>query len=57
MEPKGTVLGFDLDDTVYIPAARALALFNRESLFEIDVLYREGTPVERVVRGTCWVPS
>ncbi len=51
MEPKGTVLGFDLDDTVYIPAARALALFNRESLFEIDVLYREGTPVERVVQG------
>ena len=24
MESKGTVLGFDLDDTVYIPAARAL---------------------------------
>ncbi len=51
MESKGTVLGFDLDDTVYIPAARALALFNRESLFEIDLLYREGTPVERVVEG------
>ena len=51
MEPKGTVLGFDLDDTVYIPAARALALFNRDSLFEIDVLYRERVPVERVVQG------
>ncbi len=49
MESKGTVLGFDLDDTVYIPAARALALFNRESLFEIDVLYREGIPAKRVV--------
>ena len=35
MESKGTVLGFDLDDTVYIPAARALELFNRDSLFEI----------------------
>ena len=51
MEPKGTVLGFDLDDSVYVPAARALALFNRDSLFEIDVLYRERVPVERVVRG------
>lgn len=41
MESKGTVLGFDLDDTVYIPAARGLELFNRNSLFEIDVLYSE----------------
>ncbi len=51
MESKGTVLGFDLDDTVYIPAARALTLFNNESLFEIDVMYDEGTPVEKVVEG------
>jgi putative ABC transport system permease protein len=51
MEAKGTVLGFDLDDTVYIPAARGLELFNRESLFEIDLLYRKGTPSKRVVAG------
>lgn len=51
MASKGTVLGFDLDDTVYIPAARALTLFNNESLFEIDVMYAEGTPVEKVVEG------
>lgn len=51
MEPKGTVLGFDLDDTVYIPAARALSLFNRDSLFEIDVMYREGVAVDTVVAG------
>ncbi len=51
MEPKGTVLGFDLDDTVYIPAARALSLFNRNSLFEIDVMYREGADVDKVVKG------
>lgn len=52
MEPKGTVLGWDLDDTVYIPAARGLELFNRDSLFEIDVLYppemAEGAVVEGV---------
>lgn len=51
MESKGTLLGFDLDDTVYIPAARALALFNNVSLFEIDVLYSEYTPVDKVVKG------
>ncbi len=51
MESKGTVLGFDLDDTVYIPAARAMSLFNNESLFEIDVMYEEGIPVDKVVRG------
>lgn len=41
MEPKGQILGFDIDDSVYIPAARALEMFNRESLMEIDVLYSE----------------
>lgn len=51
MEPKGQVLGFDLDDTVYIPAARGLELFNREGLMEIDLLYKEGTRVEHVVAG------
>lgn len=42
MEPKGQLLGFDMDDTVYLPAVRALDLFNREGLMEIDVLYRQG---------------
>ena len=51
MQPKGTMIGFDLDDTVYIPAASALELFDRESLFEIDVLYEEAAPVEEVVEG------
>jgi putative ABC transport system permease protein len=51
MESKGSVLGFDLDDTVYIPAARGLELFNRDSLFEIDVMYRKGVKSEKVVKG------
>ena len=51
MEAKGQVLGFDLDDTVYIPAARGLNLFNREGLMEIDLLYKEGTNVDHVVAG------
>jgi len=51
MESKGQVLGMDLDDTVYIPAARALSLFNREGLMEIDLLYEEGADVDEVVAG------
>lgn len=42
MESKGQMLGFDLDDAVYIPTSRAMSLFNLESLMEIDILYREG---------------
>jgi putative ABC transport system permease protein len=40
MEPKGQMLGFDLDDTVYVPIGKAMELFDRESLMEIDLLYR-----------------
>ena len=51
MESKGQLLGFDLDDTVYLPAARALELFNRNSLMEIDILYAEDAPEAEVVAG------
>lgn len=40
MESKGQVLGMDLDDAVYIPAARAMELLNRPGLMEINVSYR-----------------
>lgn len=52
MESRGQMLGFDLDDTVFIPVQRALALFNRDSLMEIDLLYDQvadgATVAERV---------
>ena len=48
LESKGQMLGFDLDDAVWIPTAKALAMFNRESLMEIDVLYREGSSADEV---------
>lgn len=51
MASKGNVLGFDLDDTVYIPAARALSLFNRDTLHEVDLLYDDNTAVATVVEG------
>ncbi len=48
MEPKGQLLGFDLDDAIYIPAGRALEMFNRDSLMEIDLLYRAGTDANKL---------
>jgi putative ABC transport system permease protein len=51
MASKGQILGFDLDDTVFIPVARALDMFNRESLMEIRVLYEPTAPLAEVEAG------
>ena len=51
MQSKGQVLGFDLDDTVFIPVARALDMFNRESLMEIHVVYEPTAPLAEVEEG------
>lgn len=48
MEKKGQMVGFDMDDTIYIPAVKALELFNRESLMEIDLLYKNNTSIENL---------
>jgi len=48
MEKKGQMVGFDMDDTIYIPAAKALELFNRESLMEIHLLYKSNAAIENV---------
>jgi putative ABC transport system permease protein len=48
MAPKGQVLGFDLDDTVYIPVGRALEMFNRDTLMEIEITYPAAAPLAEV---------
>ncbi|MDP1970926.1 MAG: ABC transporter permease, partial [Methylobacter sp.] len=48
MEKKGQMIGFDMDDTVYIPAAKALELFDRESLMEIHLLYKSNAAIAEV---------
>jgi putative ABC transport system permease protein len=50
MEAKGQLLGFDLDDAVYIPAQRAMEMFDSESLAEIDVVYSAGANSEALVK-------
>jgi putative ABC transport system permease protein len=49
MEEKGQFLGVDLDDTVYIPASRALALYQRDGLMEINLTYDESVSAQSVV--------
>lgn len=51
MESKGNVLGMDLDDTVFIPVALSLSMFNRESLTELHVSYRTEANPDAVVEG------
>jgi putative ABC transport system permease protein len=51
MAPKGQFLGFDIDDSAYIPVASAQSLFNRDELEEIDVLFSSNIALERIVAG------
>jgi len=39
MAPKGRMLGFDIDDSAYVPVATAMRLFNLDELQEIDVSF------------------
>ncbi|HUP42891.1 MAG TPA: ABC transporter permease [Thermoanaerobaculia bacterium] len=49
MEPRGSLLGIDIDDAVYIPTASAMRLLNRVELDEVHVQYRPGADVDRVI--------
>lgn len=51
MEKKGQMLGYDMDDTVYIPAVKAMEMFDRESLMEINLLYTNNVPVATVQKN------
>jgi putative ABC transport system permease protein len=51
MEPKGQLLGFDLDDTAFIPVATAMDLFNLVELYEIDVVAATVDEIPSVVEG------
>ncbi len=47
MEPKGDMMGFDLDDAAYIPVSVAMQIFNMNELSEIDAVYASTIPAER----------
>jgi putative ABC transport system permease protein len=50
MESKGQVLGMDMDDSVFIPAARAMELLNRPGLMEVNVSYRADVEADVLIR-------
>jgi len=51
MAPKGQFLGFDLDDSAYIPVATAMQLFDVDELNEIDVLAAGAEWIDPVAEG------
>jgi len=48
MQPKGQMMGFDIDDIVIVPVATALRLFNQDELMEIDLIYANVSETARV---------
>ena len=50
MESKGQFIGFDIDDTAYIPVASAMRVFNLAELNEIHVIYTHAGLADRVER-------
>jgi len=48
MQPKGQMMGFDVDDIAIVPVASALGLFNQDELFEIDLIYSNMNETARV---------
>lgn len=49
LAPRGQFLGIDLDDVAYVPAARAMELFNRPGLMELHLTYTDATSSAAVV--------
>jgi putative ABC transport system permease protein len=46
LESKGQMVGFDIDDAVYIPIATAMKIFNLEEVSEIDLTILPAFPPE-----------
>ena len=51
MEAKGQMMGFDMDDTAYVPVASAMDLFDVDELVEIDVVASGTDVIAEVVEG------
>lgn len=48
MQPKGEMMGFDVDDLAFVPVASAMDLFDLDELMEIDVIYANVGETARV---------
>lgn len=45
LQPKGQMLGLDLDDMAWIPVATAMKLFNQDELVGVDISYSHAGPL------------
>lgn len=50
MSSKGQMLGFDLDDMVYVPVRRAMAMFDRQGVTEVHALIDSHARIEPAMR-------
>ncbi|MGD9661471.1 MAG: ABC transporter permease [Porticoccaceae bacterium] len=50
LESKGDFLGTDLDDMIYVPAVKAMQMFNRSSLMEVDIFYSPSVSTQDINR-------
>ncbi|UCE63868.1 MAG: ABC transporter permease [Nitrospirota bacterium] len=48
MAPKGHLLGFDIDDAVYVPVASGMSMFNLDELMEIQIAFSYRRTVDKV---------
>jgi putative ABC transport system permease protein len=48
MAPRGRLLGFDVDDSAYVPVATAMRMFNLDEVMELDITFRAGDDPQRV---------
>jgi putative ABC transport system permease protein len=51
MAPRGRMLGFDIDDSAYVPVATVMQMFNLDELIEIHVLFSHEGLTQAVVEG------
>lgn len=51
MQPKGRILGLDIDDGIYIPIATAMQIFNLDELHEINVTYAHEHQTDALVES------
>jgi len=46
--PKGTMMGFDIDDVAWVPVSTAMRMFNLDEVIEIDVLFSHGGLTDQI---------
>lgn len=51
MSPRGRLLGFDIDDSAYVPVATGMRMFNQDELNEINVTFSHAGRTDEVARA------